>query len=80
MNELRNKASIEVSVRILTEACRSGEERKPIARCGAISEEVRGGGISPVYIAFGVVVSGHREASSEDVGVVALRADAQLTF
>jgi hypothetical protein len=66
-------------VRIPAVVCRSGEERKSNAGCGAIAEEVWGGVIGPVHIAFGVVIDRHREASGEDVGVVALRKDSQLT-
>jgi hypothetical protein len=68
----QNRASCEMAVRILAVACRSGEESKPNAGCEAISEAVRGGGIGPVHSAFSVVADRHREASPEDVGVVAL--------
>src|SRR5215207_1117199 len=49
---------------------RLGEER-PNATRGAISDEVLGGGISSVDIVFGAVINRCRQASEEDVGLVA---------
>jgi hypothetical protein len=63
--------------RILTAAHGNAEERSPNASRGEIHEEIRGVGISSVLVGFGAVISRHREASEEDVGMVALRMFAQ---
>lgn len=63
-------------LQILT-AHRSAEERRTNASPGEIPKEVRGGGISPVFVGFGAVVSRRREASEEEVGLVALKMLAQ---
>jgi hypothetical protein len=74
VNKGKNKASTfcEMVLRILTATHGNAGARRSNATRGAISDEVRGVGISSGLVAFSAVISRHREASEEDVGVVAL--------
>jgi hypothetical protein len=74
VNKGKNKASTfcEMVLGILTATHGNAGARRSNATRGAISDEVRGVGISSVLVAYSAVISRHREASEEDVGVVAL--------